>query len=769
MIPNPKSAMDVTPLASGAVRMQSVDGRPMAVRDGRPLPWIAYCDCILRHYREWTGYFLRSGIPIYFLDIRWQEDLGAAGWWTTPAAYRPPDVSADAMTLQRQAEHVLRQRADALFLVRFGIDTPSAWNLAHPDELQFNSDGKRYEQPSLASDAYIAGLPAYLAAVVDFCERHPWGNRVVGYMAFCLCEGNTALSLDGAFYDRSPAMRRAWQAWLTQRYGTNEALAAAWNQPGVTLAAAEVPHDAELRAKALRLPQWPNPADMTAERDYALLQKQLYHRWMTTVIDGLEDATRTRPVPICLDAMKQHLLGWQIQEAFAGQTDMAQGPKAFSFFLSTGSVGVGPLLDRSGFSGLITPADYQARGMGFAFEGEGLSDSLAIRNKLQYVENDARTYLSGEGPGPVCPLGAFMTDREVRAGLLRNSAAVLSRGLQHYWMDVAAGWFNSDAIQESIRADKRLLEAGLARPRRETQHAIALVYDDESPLCENFTRGYQNLALIRQRLDALGLCGIPYRMFLLSDLRLDSFPRYRCYLFPNLFKADDETLALLRAKVFRDGSLAVFGPATGITDGATVSAAGAERVLGLPMRLHPAGSARRIRLRDRTLAPLQARGMPAIYGDSYAYGPILVPDSARLDGAGVQVLGDAVFTFYVNGPGLVLKEFGRGAAGNGNPGARGAGDYAVVFSGAVPLPAPLLRALARYAGCNVWCEQDIVISADDTMVALHATEPGPFDIRLPRRYAVIVDALTGTRCAADADRITVAMEPPETKVFFLDD
>ncbi len=74
----------------------------------------------------------------------------------------------------------------------------------------------------------------------------------------------------------------------------------------------------------------------------------------------------------------------------------------------------------------------------------------------------------------------------------------------------------------------------------ETEHAIALIYDDdESLLYGNFTRGFEHLALIRQRIDSLGLCGIPYRMYLLSDVKKANFPHYRCYLFPNLAKVDD--------------------------------------------------------------------------------------------------------------------------------------------------------------------------------------------------------------------------------------
>ncbi len=322
-----------------------------------------------------------------------------------------------------------------------------------PGEMQTSSDGHVYRQPSLASDAFIASIPGYVKQLVGYCERQPWHERIVGYMFFPINEGTTDLTMLN-FYDRSEAMQRAWRHYLTEKYGTDAALAAAWGRPGVHLDTVEVPRDDELREKMLQTDQWPNPREMALERDYALLQKALFHRYFTTLSNALLEATRDRPVPLCYDAMKQHLQGWYIHEVFEGWGGVTQSAKAPNMFIGTGSLGVGDLLDLPGCSGLITPADYQARGMGCAFEGEGLSDSLVLRHKLFFIENDARTWLSEEGAPLSVPLGAFLNPREVRAGLLRNSSMTLSRGLQHYWMDIAHGFFNSDAVQAQIRVDR---------------------------------------------------------------------------------------------------------------------------------------------------------------------------------------------------------------------------------------------------------------------------------------------------------------------------
>jgi hypothetical protein len=92
----------------------------------------------------------------------------------------------------------------------------------------------------------------------------------------------------------------------------------------------------------------------------------------------------------------------------------------------------------------------------------------------------------------------------------------------------------------------------------------------------------------------------------------------------------------------------------------------------------------------------------------------------------------------------------------------------VVWSVALPLPADLLRACARYAGCNVWCEGDDVIYASDSLVAIHSMKAGARRLRLPRA-ARVMDGVTGRpvgRGPVRSIRLTIA--PPETRIFFLE-
>jgi hypothetical protein len=377
------------------------------------------------------------------------------------------------------------------------------------------------------------------------------------------------------------------------------------------------------------------------------------------------------------------------------------------------------------------------------------------------IENDSRCYA-----GSRQEQGAFRNEKETEAGLLRNAAMILSRGLTDYWCNVGEPFFKGPGIHRAIAKITPMLDRLDTALHRETRDAIAMIIDDLSPIHEDFTSGYQYLAVVWQRVLGLAHCGVPYRIYLLSDLAKDNFPPYKVYLFPNLFKVDDAVLALLRKKVLRDGNVAIFGPATGITDGAHLGAAGASKLLDVPMELARYTAQRHVIVQDPGHPISRELSANLTYGDSLTYGPLLLPEDGAVEKAGGVALGLATACWPLNRPGLFIKEFGQGAAGNGRRGSRGANDYAVVWSEAIPFPANLLRAIARYAGCNIWCEEDDVVYASDSLAAIHTAKPGPRTLRLPRPCTVW-DAVTGKLVGRRLREIKLQMRSPATRIFQL--
>jgi hypothetical protein len=242
---------------------------------------------------------------------------------------------------------------------------------------------------------------------------------------------------------------------------------------------------------------------------------------------------------------------------------------------------------------------------------------------------------------------------------------------------------------------------------------------------------------------------VPYRVHLLSDLGQSNMPQYRTYLFPNLFEINEKRLALLRKTVLCDGRMAIFGPATGITDGKKIGPEGISRLLGIEFEMISKEVPRRVLVHGTHHL---TRRLPAsmVYGDSFAYGPVLVPTRAAVNEGNFEKLGAATTFWGINKPGLILKE---------------TDECKMMWSIAAPLPANLLRECCRHAGSHIWCEEDDVILASETLAAIHSVKAGPRTLHLPTPRTVW-DLLSGQKLGDEMTRIDLEITPPETRLFY---
>ncbi len=698
-----------------------------------------------------------AGVDGFVLIVRggYDNDHWTTWFWRDDGVFGDEDDRTDGLSLNDQAAAILAVNPDAVFAVRWSADVPLAWTKLHPGELQA-SDKRVRREGSYASRLSAEGRAEMARRVVRYVEAQSWADRVIVYLPFGQDEGTSMLAIQDSLFDQSPAMTREFRRFLLARYPDDAALRLAWNDTAVTRESASVPSEAEWIQDRQAWMHWPEPSATRRYRDYFELKRELLfmQRRLET---GAVRETATRPAIIGMDALKQPMSGWLIEDAFEGA---GHGMAYRNILLASGSIGVAPLLDDPAIDALVTPADYTARAVGFGWEPEGIGDSLVLRGKTIWVEDDARSWVTGERGTQ----GAWRRLAECRAGLLRNLAVGASRGFLPYWMNVGQGYFDDPDILAVISDLLPVRQRLLNRDRTETEHAIAMILDDESPLDENFTAGFQNLAVLRQRNDELALSGLPYRIYLLSDLARDDFPRYRAYLLPNLFRLTPERSALIREKLMGHGSIVIFGPGTGIRDEQRLAAAPASDLLGFPLTLVNKQSARRVLVYGGGHPALREVPGPMVYGDSHVYGPILQPAATVLTDGAVE-LGRSSAWWGNNTAGLVLKEFGRGAAGNGNEGPRGPGDYAVVFSMAVPMPATLLRSLAAYGGACLWSDLGDVVAADGGMLAVHTVRQGTRHLRIPAK-STVTDAVTDDVIAelprhphlpADTDGPTIAL------------
>jgi len=745
--------------APEASSLKVIEGRPSVETDGERLTAF-YSETFPTGMHKRNVQMAEAGVRVFMLIVRGgcDDDFCTSFFWQDDGVYGDDSAPDDDLSLDRQAEEILRAQPDAWFMVRWASEVPIRWAKRYPEELQASEKGLRRES-SYASRRAAQGRAEMARRIVRYMESRSWADRVIGYAPFGQDEGTHSLSLHDALFDLSPVMRKEFRTWLRKTYATDQALQDAWGDPDVTVETAKVPADGEWHAARERWMHWPEPTELRRYQDYFRVHRELLWMQRKAELGAVKEAA-SRPAFATTDALKQPMFGWLHNDAFDAK---AFGMPWRNILLASGSIDVGPMLDMPELDALITPADYTARSVGFGWEPEGIGDSLVLRGKTIFVEDDARSWATAERETQ----GAWRTPEECRAGLMRNLVLAASRGHIPYWMNVGGGYFDDPVVLQVVAEQEPVRERLLSRPHVETGHAIAMIIDDESPLHEDFTTGFQNLAVLRQRNDHLGLTGLPYRVFLLSDVQRDDFPQYRAYLFPNLFRLSPDRIALLREKLMRDGAVLVFGPGTGITDGEELNAEATSELLGFPLELDRKESARRVLVYGGSHRALSSVNAPETYGDSYVYGPILQP-ARDLAPSGAVELGKVTAWWYSNRAGLVLKESGKGAANNGHDGPRGKDDCAVVFSMATPISASVLRSLALYAGCNQWSDLGDVVAASGNMLAVHSIRPGERTLHLPKPSTVI-DAVSGEQVARDRNTFTVTLESPDTKVFLLED
>ena len=745
-------------------QIKSYRGKPTLFMDGEPTPAYLYSHSLPidrpgaeRAQRR----FVEHGCKFHMATIRGgvDGDWFTTEFWTDDNVF--PDITqpdeAAKIHVARQANQILGMDPAVRFFVRFlSVSPPKRWREKNPDELLLDSFGKRLTDPSLGSTKYLEQVSRYVANAVRFCERQPWADRVVGYVLYPLGEGTTQLTVEGSLFDRSPAMHATFRRFLTAKYRTDAALREAWSRPDLTLQTVAVPDDRDFRARGLtryvevdtatpagkpaphRL-HWPDPAETVAERDYCYCMRELTGRTLKALLEPIK---REAPQKLAaIDGFKQTMLGWPLVARWTGDYQTHLG----LMHAVSGAFGMAEFLDLPELDAVATPHDYLNRNMGFGYEGEGIGDSVVLHGKMMMMEEDQRTYAVDDPT-----FNPFADHAEAHAGFWRNLGASVSRGYNTYITEMVmkGSWYDDDFIQQ-VLAERRIVhEAATGWERREVP-SIVMVVDDWSVLEEDFSIGYQHLAVIQQRLSGLSRCGVPFRVHLLEDLAADNFPDcHKVFLFPNLFRITPERLALLRRRVFRNGNVAIFGPASGLTDGRQLSAATATELTGIPLELVRRESPRWVTL-DRFDHPI-TRNLPRLdYGDSFAYGPILMPKADP----SVKRLGGIQWPHAWDGAGLVIREFG---------------DYTTIFSCAVPLPDVLLREIARYSGTHIYGEADDVIFADSCTLTVHSVRPGKRTIRLPAPTPVW-DVIARKQISKMTSVIDLDVQPPQTRMFYLGD
>ena len=730
---SPPDSISYLVISSSLPSLQSL-GRPLLVHNGDPVSLAVYSPVSAKRWETFSRQverFIERGCKVFFLTLptltSWRQDFGANPFWVGDTISSTP-LGASTASLDEMASFILERQPEAKWFIRFNPTEPKSWLDLHPDECFRCEDGERLPAASMASRCYRQMVVKFGKAVVTHCQSHSWADRIIGYWYGPEQEG-TPLNINRHWlYDQSECMLQEWREFLHRRYPSDAALARAYGDPCATRDTLPLPTDPLRKPlpEVARLPFWMNAVENRPLRDYLALLGELFARHTADVTEAMQTVLEPGQV-LLYDMLKLPMQGWSISGFFDAAVHWPlHAPETMA---GSGHRHVSKILELPGISGLVTPHDYQRRGPGGPYEPEGLADSTILRGKIFMVEMDIRSW---NGSDRHCPA---QTVEEWASLSWRNLAASWTRGLQTYWMDVFEDWFAPESIQRILKDQIRVCEIIPDIPH-ETVPGIAVILDDTAVSETNGSGAFHHEAVMWEIRGGLAQCGVPYRIYTLEDLELESFPDHHVFYFPNLFRVDAARQALLERVVFRNGNVVVWGPGSGISDGNTVSPAHAERLTGFTFDWEPTNFPRRVAIADYNHPVTRHLAPGTLLSSPLAYGPCLYPKSGKR-------LGEALAKGGRRYGGLAADARG---AGPGRTPEKGRGDYGAVFTAALPLPPQFWQGVTRWAGGHVYEEGGGVIMASRHLLGLHWQGAGMKTISLPQPatvYDLIEDRLLG--------------------------
>jgi hypothetical protein len=681
------------------VELRQLGGDPAIYVSGRPIPgylFVSHGDLHLDYHRE----IAQAGIHLYgdWLGTSRFSDMGHV----EPDRY-------DYAEFDHYFAAILDVDPQAYFIPHIGVAGPLWWQKAHPEEMcQFENGTKG--PTSFASERWRREMGEDLRRLIAYLRKAPYADRILGYMFY---SGYTAeWQMWGAWQasrcDYSEPALRAFRAFLTRRYATDERLRAAWGDPTVTLASAAMPDGAKRRPGGPQVLR-----DPKTERQ---------------AIDFYEFISN-------MDADALLHFARIVREATEGQSLVG----TYYAYLTahginqqdSGHLAAKRVFDSPDIDFLMSPPNYWYRKPGEACTFMSATDSFRLRGKLWLDESDHRTHLTHPGAG----YGRASTLDETLGVFWREVAEVLTKRAAVSWFDMRGGWFSDPQILAAMRRGHEIARDSLAR-RKPFSPQIGVFVDPQSFYWMRPTMANASLAL--HQVVTMPQSGAPWDFCLLDDIADPRLPDYKLYVFLNAFFIDPARREAIQAKLKRNGATALFYYAPGYFGPEGAAPEQMRALTGITIVKDDREG--KPQLLVDAADPL-AQGLPAdkpLGAQRVTVSPIFYADDPEARIAGRMVDGKQ--------PGLVVKRMDG---------------WTSVYSGAMQLPQALMRNIARAAGVHVWIETDDALYTDGQYLGLHAATDGPKTLTLPGRFEV-VDAISGKPVPSDGQTVTLPMKKAQT-------
>lgn len=674
---NPLAGRQRAPLTE----VKPLGGDPALFVDGQPIaPFFVSVNGLSKYSQKVD--LGRSGVHLYsdWFGGSMGSDLG----------HLAPDTY-DYSAFDTYFAEALEADPDAWFLPHIGITPPSWWQQAHPEELCLYADGSHGPQ-SFASLRWRRDTGEDLRRLIAHLESAPYAGRILGYLPFSgySAEWQSWGLWQNHLADYSEPAQAAWKSWLIARYGDR---------------AANVP--------------LPTPEQRHAG-EFGLLRDPYDERFTIDFYQFLADLTVGAIEDFC-GMIKEATGRRSIVGTYYGYLTQHQYRQQDSSHL-----GLKRLLDCPDLDFLLSPPLYTDRQYLGTAGFMSATESVRHHGKLWLSEADYRTQLSAASSG----YGRTATEAESVAVLRREMANVLTRRTGVSWYDMVGGWLAGDFPAELGRL--RQLQQQSLVDRRPFHGELCVVLDERS--YTYLTAMHPLLStLVLNTITTLPKVGVSWDFVLLDDLADADLGPYRCYLFLNAVTLDDEQRGMLRERLSREQSTAIWVYAAGYYSSREIGDSAMTDITGYLVREEPWDRALRAVGPDGEVCAGEQTGVEHVY----------VPNTN-----GADVFAQLEGTDW---PAVARKPVG---------------DWTSIWTSVPKLSPELLRKFAKDAGCHVYLNTGDPLYVDDRYVGLQAMSDGDRTVDLLDSNDVW-DALTGERVPAANRRVRLTMTKGEMRVLRL--
>jgi len=538
-------------------RVGMVNGAMAMIVDGMPISGLGWTCIINQNVSDQTISDMVSGTG--FKCARLVFTLGES--CIKPAFYPPTWLGPnlfDWTYLDQQMGRILTANPQTKVILLVDLDGALWWTKLHPDAagMQANIGIPDYLSPEWERDSRDA-----IRQMVAHIQSSSYAGAVIGYELF---NGST---LDCGFEvnDSTPRALARFRATLQSKYGTVAALQAAWGDPTVTFDnATPEPFFTAAHPYDLYNDLWsflPEPSARPRYQDSVAFRNHVYQRVILDFARNIKEATQGRAIVGARTGTFMGDLTWKwdygYQEMFP----------------------INELLASSDFDVFEVQESYYGRtddGLTGSGVPETIPQGLAAHNKLIVIQNDWRTHT---GPDFSSGATANMAQTvQVQRRVLANSLVL---GMSPYLWQMSWYYNIGDKLPDgTYPRDLTLVNEfkkmdDISRKSLYTDRSsgakVAFVFDvnykkyfgyNSDPYYHTPSKGG---ALFDSLKTTWARAGVPFDMIFLDDLNT-SMP-YKVYVFVHTVGITDTQMNLINSVVKRNGNVAIFLWADGLTDG----------------------------------------------------------------------------------------------------------------------------------------------------------------------------------------------------------